>query len=68
MGTNANRMNESRKPEEIQAEKIIKMIIQDAKAAFPNYTDEQIWDFALLVIRKAIKKLKSTPNQLNFDF
>jgi hypothetical protein len=61
-------MNENKKPEEIQAEKIIKMIVQDAKEIFPDYTDEQVWDFALLVIRKAIEKLKRTPKQLNFDF
>lgn len=64
----ANNVNENKKSEEIQAEKIIRMIVQDAKEAFPDYTNEQIWDFALLVIRKAIAKLKSTPKQLNFDF
>lgn len=65
--TNANSVNERKKTEET-AEKIIRMIIQDAKAAFPEYTNEQIWDFALLVIRKAISELKKTPKQLNFDF
>ncbi len=44
------------------------MIVQDAKAAFPDYSDEQIWDFALQVIRKAIATLENTPKQLNFKY
>ena len=60
-------MNNNPKADEM-AEKILRTIIQDTKIAFPEYTDEEIWDFALLVIRKAIAELKKTPKQLNFNF
>jgi hypothetical protein len=41
---NANRMNESHKEAEKLAYNILRTIIQDAKRACPDYTDEQIAD------------------------
>ena len=55
-------------PVEEQANKILAIIVKDAKEAFPEYSEEQIWDFALLVIRKTIARLKETPKQLKLDF